>query len=1295
MKVGASTTERTRIASSLQLMEQWLTPYFRSSLRIIGEIPFTFTDIEEMGKLVQQLIAQLGLSRATLALTQKYPLAFITLMSGFAAFNTQANYWEAFSELIGQHKQGLYNYKWHQHFVRLAKAHGLKVFEFADDPTPYVTSIRFQGGIPAYSLPDYFEKLVLPAVERSSLQEIEPQQALAHLLAHVYLVDSPVLDFLRNSGELGVEFFGESCRLARHALQHHGEILTPDQVDLPQYVVRAFEAFLEHREDAKQHWRKPFLQAAPYSEDTAVNLFIPRQEISIELAASRLSWNITYLNKGVTETRICNPVRSRQSVIIYEESIAIPEPIERIEVSLNAVGVDSEVVEKLRRWNLPLLPSDMKTPLVAFNGDGIQLSSTRQLPAEALYLLIPVDAKITCEGDGRLIEECIALEGAWKSWKMELWDLSQVWTVQLVRQGRQLGEVIPVQGLIAQPELVGGHLFQFQDLEEPLYTSSVPSLRIPISSGSNPQARLANWQVHVRSLWEADPAIDRTIRLSNYAEQVEIRDDRGIFPLSYLLGNQPAGIYEIRAVGPRGLSAEFRVRLWPKLMVHGHNMQLARPSGEAKPSEFMLRLQDGAACTPQAGSEGVKITQAGELWKVIAPPQLNRVLLDLTAPVEGGGAARVPVSIPLPRLRWGLATGKEGETLTWGQTLIHRSIDQLLQAGNSALHVEMYGLGNMFYDLKLRLVELADQERVIQEARLSRTDFTRDWLRTSLGQFADSIRVINSLGQFELFYSPRGNIEAEVRIPLLEISRRLDIRDVALVPLSETEWKLTWQEPRPLKNRRVMLLPAWQPWQKPWEYKIPNNARGEFRLKQVAIPSARYHLYFYILPDYEDPLSEPPEGATPFTIDLCTIQQRILALPRDSAHPNEKFRNLIELAVIHDTIGDGDQRDYLLSEAAKCLIHLTNLVVLTGSLKWMQDKDINQPIKSFFFNSMFHFQIVNSMLRSYNIYDPSLREYLSYASKVKNIPTDSAKLLLKLVDDPIAIASCITNLIKKKDEELPGIIVKMMSEARLSKRDALELLSADPAWAIEKIANLKEDAFTSSLIAGLLPKIARDEAFAGDSRISDWMVRAIPYVEDNQILFAYLRHLFTISHPSRLEHLMKAYADSSLSEGEVMDILSLNPKASIQLLESAPDDADCQRWLYLLCVKYPSIAGIVTQDSQLLTPFGVAKVDQIEDLYQGQVNNVRLGDRNCILNVVVGDGGERIRVFIDYHNMTINVKDETHVWKCGWCNFVHPDQRKVMKHASQKHVSLQFSIISLPITFKPEEIQIVTQNVDP
>jgi hypothetical protein len=303
------------------LLPKWeksLKPYFNGRLRIIGEIPLSFADIEEIAGNVKLILQNNWTSEATRQFRTYYPLSFITMMAGFAAYNTQGNYWQSFADFIHLDKAMILNQKWHHLFVELARNQGLLVFDFEDDPTPYVTSIRYQGGIPAYSLPDYFERMVLPAVERSGLREAPVKTVLEYLINHVSFVDSPVLDFLSNSGELGIEFFTKSCQLARHAKRNHGEILPADEVDLPAYVVAAFEAFMERKEDEKQHWHKPELLAAPYSEDSAVILSMPGQEISLDLFTRQIYWQIEWDGQTKPLEIPCKVIRQRQSVVTKE-----------------------------------------------------------------------------------------------------------------------------------------------------------------------------------------------------------------------------------------------------------------------------------------------------------------------------------------------------------------------------------------------------------------------------------------------------------------------------------------------------------------------------------------------------------------------------------------------------------------------------------------------------------------------------------------------------------------------------------------------------------------------------------------------------------------------------------------------------------------------------------------------------------------------------------------------------------------------------------------------------------------
>jgi hypothetical protein len=1271
---------------------KWLEPFYQNKPRIIGEIPLTYDDLEELALACYDVLKTYGMKDGSDRLYFDYPLLMLTLMPCFAAYNTQRDYWQSFADFINIDKTALFNQRWHRCFVELAKARGFKVFTFQDDPTPYVTSIRFQGGIPAYSLPDYFGKMVLPAVQSERLREVTPIKALEYLLGHVYFVDSPVIDFLKNSGQMGEEFFEESCRLARHALQNHGAILSATEVDLPQNVITAFESFLEVEEDKKQHWRKPQLMVTPYSEDAAITLLLPVQEIGLDLFTHKMQWRVQWEGQESVIKIPGKLFRDRQNVVVEEVPLPIQATPRSIIVSFLNVNDDSGEERELRRWNLPLIPAANQTPLLAFDSDGRALPSGQPLPSELVYLITPQESEIEFDGIAKPFGDYSALVGPWKEWKITAWDLSQVWSLLLHENGATLGNVIPVQGVISKPELVDGHLFQFQEYpEQPLYTSDFPSVKIPLASNDTGHTGLAHWHIHVRSLWNAEPPIDKSIKVSDYENDLIMEPDRAKFPLRLLLGDQPAGIYEIKVDGPRDLNGEFRFRVWPKVILLQHSMDLVPPSRSQGNSVFILRLPENAACEVQAGGDDLKIEHLSSGWQITAPPEVNRVLLDLTMSANNGGIVRVPVSIPLPKLRWCLATEKAPGELNWGQTILHQSIDQMLQAGNCSLHLEMYGLSNLMNSLSLRLVDLGENSLGYQDAKFTHTNFNKDWLRVPLGQFKDLITLTNSLAQFELVYSPLQNDSEEMHIPLMEISRELAIDKVQLIPTSETSWKVTWSEEQPLKNRRLMILPAWQPWQAPWEYKIPDNASGEFVIEDISLPPSSYHLYFYIAPTWEDPRKNPPENLNPFIINLCSAEERISGINREGNSPNEHFKNSFELASIYDSLAEFQKRDQIISECATDLIHLTNLGLLISFLKWLQNKNSN--FKSFFLNKMFHHQIVEIMLKTYKDNSPILSEYLQYTAKVKMIPSDSAKLMLNLVNDPIAIHSCLMILLTKKDEELALFVVTMMVQARLSKRDALELFSTDPIWAITKIAELESNPYTDSLIAGLLPKLGEINILDQNLSLSEWMIRAIPYEEDVRVVSIYLSYLVSIKAPHSLEILMKYWAEKKIADGRVMELLSISPTWALAVLEQTPKLEEYNYWVKKIIDLFPEAAGIIAPNTILKTPFGKVCIDYIDEKGEGRIKKTRLGDPRSILCVVAGDGKDRIRLQIDFGEMKMNINGENLVWKCERCGFIHPDQSTVIRHNSNlhKYSSPLLNRVPLPIPFETEEIEIVNQ----
>lgn len=1274
-------------------LEQWekrLGLFYTPSLRIIAEIPISIDDVEEMGTAVKSLIKSKGMTTSTNTMVKRYPLTMLTLMASYAAYNTQQNYWQSFADFLDVERNQLDNQGWRHHFVKLAKRRNLKVFDFEDSNTPYVMSIRFQGGIPTYSLPDFFERMVLPSVERPALNEISTEKVLAYLMDRVLFVDSPVLNFLRNSGELGIEFFEESRKLVRHALKNHGEILPYEQVDLPVYVVNAFESYWERREDEQQHWRKPEIAISPY-EEVPFFLLLPEQEIKLENITKTIWWEIQYSNHSQITTKACKVFHQGPLLVTNKDFQAIDQPVNEIIVSIHAQEKESGDHSELRRWKLNLLPKVDNTQIIAFSDNGKIVSNPISLPAEALFLVHPEQLRLDFDGPAHQIEEQISLRGNWKDWVIEFWNLSNAWSLRLMDEEKQVGNAISILGKLELPELFGGHKFQYQDYpDQPLYTSDLPSLKIPLRKILGSRPNLFAWQIRIRSLWDANPSLDQSFKLGKYESSIKFENQWAYFPLSILLGKESAGIYQVDINGPRDIHETFRLRIWPKLLVIGLDSEIKQLKADEKPFEFVLRLPHNAGCNVQAGMEHVTVEKKFGGFYVSALPVMNRVKLELTLPSDNGGLIRIPVSFPLPFPMWGLATDFNQGAVDLNTTLEHKSLDFMRQNSNAALHVEMYGLAEKIERLSLQLFDQNEKEILLQEVKFTRTEFTKDWLRAGLAPFSDSVRSIQGSGVFKLVYYPVDRSKAAVYVSLLVLNRELEIKEVGLEQVDDTTWKITWREKHPLKNRRVMLRPAWQPWQKPWEYKIPDNARGEFLLKEVGLPATCYHLYFYVRPSWEAVLDAPPENLQPFEINFCTAEDRITALEDCGSNANECFRKLMEKAVIYDSLGDAQKTGEMVTQAATYLLNLSSLELLLGSLEWIENsKNILPPFKSFFRKKMYHSQVVSNVLSKYDAKCPIIREYLQNTNRVKsNLPTDSAKMLLEKVDDPVAIKICLNTLVDKKEDDLIPIVVQLMRSGKLSKRDAVDLLSENPLAALEKLDHFNPGPYVDSVIARLIIYLRKWEEYEDKQRLINWMLRAIPYEESPDIILSYIHFIFNSQYEDRYRLIIETYQSGKISAQDAKELMSQKPFEAYQALQEC-DNNFCNEWAKEIYEQFPEAFGIFQVGSLIRTPIGEGQVLKIEKTKIGKVEKASISDQDLLITLKLEIDKEKFFIHIDFNENEISFLGYKEVRKCRYCNFAHPSQDKVLTHSREKHGIRVVDIVNFPLYLEKDKIKLI------
>lgn len=1259
----------------MQTLVDWekrLKPFFDSGLRIIGEIPLTEPDVDELAEEVRQYLAGFDqFTQATRSLTNRYPYAFMTLLAHFAMHNDQAGYWQALRQRVGA-DQDLHISRWHQRFVTLARKNNLKTFSEADTPNYYVATIRFHGGIPSYSLPDFFERMVIPAVTQQGLREIPPADALNHLLKHVNFVDKPVLDFLENSGNMGLSWFKGCCKLVRHAHQNHGDVLPASSLpELPNYIHTFFEQYIEEEEERGFHWSRPYLLVNPLSEESPVELHIPEQMVTTQAASKLLQWKITWPDQIEPIIIPCEVYHRRLGEFTSEEFLPISIPITQITVSISTSQEDLSENSELRRWTLSLLPPPDQTPLVAFRENRRQVSYAKSLPAQVLYLLTPKMAEMELDPEStERIDTFSSFSGKWSDWKLELWNLTNAISLLLHQNGEVLGNIIPVAREVDLPELRGGHRFDYQEsLDQPLYTSEIPSVGIPISLSTTMYQALRDWKLRVTSIGEAAPTIDRQVTILDYRDDLLFEGPRAMFPLETLLGQKPAGVYEVKVSGPRGIKAEFRLRLWPKLLLQNYSKELPKAEDSRKSVQFKIYLQEGAWIQSQPGAEPVKIIQEANGFLIIASPQLRSISLDLITSSRTGDQIHVPVSIPIVRLRWGLAEEKSPNLLNFGQSVLHISKERFSQYASNALHVEMHGLGEMSDQMRCQLVEADNEDKLLQLAEFHKTGFTPDWLRVSLLQFSNTIQALNTQVQFQLVYQ-KDRQSPLIRYALVEISPEMDVRDARLEQVSECDWKLSWEEDFPLKNRRVMLKSAWLPWAPTIEHKIPDENRGEYVFTNIALPPSSYEIYFYTKFKWESTALVPPENAACLKVDLISADERLAFLDKPQQGHDAQFRQLIEKACILDIAGNKQERDEVVSVAAKHLRHLQDVQTLVGTIKWMREKiDMYSPIKSFFNQYMFHPYLVKAMLGKYPQGDPNLLDYLHLIKE--NVYAESAKLLLEKVNDPIVIATCIKALLKHKDEDLLVLTVAMIKQGQISADSATELLTGDPKqslWALEIIAGLDQSVYLDNLLTAILPSFVEEETQTVPEWLEDLLLRALTVEKSRELILRYLKILVGLNRDEVWQVLIDMEKLGQVIHEEFIEFLKLNPEKALEVLRQHNDSGHYSDTLSNLEEEFPFAAGLLTPGMTLSTPFGEVQVVNIKLVDGTLAQSVKKADANFILRVTSGSGLDRVEVDLDFSKMTLQFQNERQIYCCSVChNFYHPKQRKLNEHHRQTH----------------------------
>ncbi|MGB9800712.1 MAG: hypothetical protein ACPLUL_11525 [Thermanaerothrix sp.] len=1040
----------------LQEWETYLEPYL-SQIQLLGEIPLSQEQHAELEIELAKLIRRCGLTQATKIIRKNFPAVFVVYLAFKAAFNDERSFWDKVAEAFEINRSAIFhpNHHWGKLFREIIQQYpNLRNFrnEFKEG---YVTPIRLHGGIPAYSLTDFFRHILLPSVQKSPYKDLEDGRALKELLNHntaKSFVDNVVHYFFQHGKEPAQRFFSKCRQMAREAVE--GKPI-PDAATLGirPYVVQAFEHFWQNPTELTIRRRLPRLYFEPYTPGLIIKL--PAQPISSEeqLRYVCFYWRIRLVDGtqpiGEEETLRLHVRRSGSEVHTDEVSYQ-PETLAQF-AEISFIGQSEEGNETtLFKRSLRLLPSP-EVPIFAFRySDNSTCSLSLGIPAETLWLFYPADAELLFSGSVHEVEHLHPFPPPLDNWQSQAWDLRNASLIRLQRQGQDVCPPLPVRE-VHEPQLIGALFPQSQPVDEkPVYVG-VPGLELPVHDITHPENELDRWEIQVQSRFAADPQGKWEKRASLLPFEVIPEKNLVRLSLEEIFGESPCGTYHLTLQRGNKFQAELPFRVLPSSIQVEDLHPYYLPDGQgAKEVRFSIRLPEGFSLSLSEDSKAEIHSIDDDRWQIIVPAEDEQVALQIEKPVEGE-TIRVPFRIEIPRLKWSLEL-RFGEPREWQNKPLSLSLARILQSDNPRLFLKIPSA--MKLDIaKLHLRD--DNENETLQVQPPQQTYQRE-LVFHLNAFHDTLRSHSraSILYFTLKMQFNGQ---SIELPVLQAHHDLNIQKCEIEILQNGGRRLHWFEPEPLRQRYVRIWSLWQPWSDPIQIPVPDdlspstrhNEPGWWQMdipKEYSLPPSQYRLQFVAMGRYDlqGPPQRPPENS--ILVEMVSPSQRLDEIEEQLQTQSKRaFALHLEKACIYkgqnDLQGCNEEIKWLCSNWSSAPLRL---------LYFLQDwlAEIDPPSRKAILLNMFRKDTLLKLQHDSdkNFVQRYLDLYLDLVVNARPLNPESAYLVTGMSKNPLVMLRALEVLIKNSDSSGLDILQNYLQQGKISEEGAANILLANPEF---------------------------------------------------------------------------------------------------------------------------------------------------------------------------------------------------------------------------------------------------------
>uniref|UniRef100_A0A7C1FDK5 Uncharacterized protein n=1 Tax=Caldilinea aerophila TaxID=133453 RepID=A0A7C1FDK5_9CHLR len=1026
------------------------------AIELIGELDLAPEEVQEIGRLIAVLIRSQGPPSAIRNLEQRYPAtlaAFLVFQGGNSYHSDEkGDFWPGVCQAVGIPYAPSYTMELGQAFERICDQFRL-THEFSGHR--YVSAILGHGGIPARSLPDFFEHLLQPSITKPELATFSTTDLIQEWLtgSAQYHVDKPILRFLEHGGKVAEDFV-ERCRQMARAWMKEGEFPTADELGLPVALVDAYHEWVTQsglvRSEAHSGLRlkKPVIALDPWG--LGVYVVLPEQQIPAAQSLAESWWEVEA--DGAID-RI--PVDARRVGMDLKTRIAHailrrPAPEYKVWFYRRAEEAD----RMLREWVYAGV-SDAHPFLVFDPATGRLMPQPKCLPARPLWILCSPDATLQSDpiSQSLIREELPRLPWDWHPWRGYGLDLQGISALKLSAIHGQA--LIPVMEAPAAPtaELVNAEQLGSLDDPVPIFAGVPPTLRIYIPEEDLAGGRLTRWRLELNHEWNADPERSLRARLSELDDLIVRRD--GCIELSLahpnFLGPAPVGQYRIRLRGPLGRNADLRFRVAPKLYLTGHEgLYLPEPEKGA-PIALLLIETDAQSQielledAPDFRVELLSCDAQARCYQVTVPRDRADAPLRLVRHVPSGRHAYIPLRIPIRRLRWLLILKPEQVAqVTWQSQPSAINLAELEQSPSPCLMLELPVSESSQVVARLRFLDVNGD--AIAELEAPRPTGSRSWRRFDLRSVRDALRESPSPA-VQVVLKVEGLPEHDPLIlTVLTLRRSITVErtSINLRQLDDDQYlAVSWEPEIPLRDRCIRLWSQTRPWTEPLLLPIPDSAKGSqaFPIQADTLPAGHYLVEFLVhdpwLPE-TTPARPEPTAPHVVTVTIGSLEERLACLEAARWENGDVFSCACESAFLWRALGDTARAEASLQACWQGL-DTASLPQMMALARKFQDL----PTGKAFWIKLYRTEQIRQVFAAYSngdLPESVVAEYLAYLPPLTKLAPQAVEALLEAPDARVQLAAA-RHLIEQ--DNIAGIRAAFAWEAsgRLSRQDLDELLS--------------------------------------------------------------------------------------------------------------------------------------------------------------------------------------------------------------------------------------------------------------